>query len=150
MQAMVQSLLADRFKLKLHRETKMMSVYALVVGKSGAKLETARTTCAQEGCNHRAPGIFNARYATIASTASILSNLVDRPVLDQTGLVGRYDFRVTFDQRSANPNGMTTPSAATDGPSIFAAIQDLGLRLEPQRAAVKVVVIDRAEKPDAN
>ena len=127
-----------------------MSIYALIVGKSGPKLDSATTACGQDGCIDVAPGVFIAKDATMASTAATLSNLVDRPVLDQTSLTGRYDFRMKFDNSSVKPNGMAPPSTVTEGPSIFVAIQDLGLKLEPQRAAVEVFVIDHAEKPDAN
>jgi len=89
MREMLQSLLADRFKLKLHRETRVMPIYALVVGKSGPKLESATTACGQDGCIDIAPGVFIARDATMASTAATLSNLVDRPVLDRTSQIGR-------------------------------------------------------------
>jgi uncharacterized protein (TIGR03435 family) len=86
---------------------------------------------------------------TIAAT---LSNLVDRPVVDQTGLSGRYDFRMKFDPSSTKlGNAQATGRPSSDAPSIFVAIQDdLGLKLEPRRAAVEILVIDSAEKPEAN
>ena len=87
----------------------------------------------------------------MASMAATLSNMVDRPVLDRTGLAGRYDVRLKFDPSSQKRfDGQETPNTATDDPSIFATIQDLGLKLEPQRASVEILVIDYAEKPDSN
>ena len=79
-----------------------------------------------------------------------LGNMLDRPVLDKTGLAGRYDFHIKFDPASQKPfDGVPSPKTSTD-PSIFVAIQDLGLRLEARRDAVEVFVIDDAEKPEAN
>jgi uncharacterized protein (TIGR03435 family) len=151
MRALLQTLLADRFKLKMHRSTREMSVYALVIGNSGPKLQSSMETCGEDGCINVAPGEFIARYATMDQIASTLSNMVDRPVLDQTGLAGRYDVRLKFDPSSMKRyDGQTIPNTPTDDPSIFVAFQDLGLKLEPRRAVVEVLVIDDAEKPEAN
>jgi uncharacterized protein (TIGR03435 family) len=151
MRAMLQNLLADRFKLKLHREAREMPIYALLVGKSGRRLPVAKTRCGEDGCIDVAPGAFIARYATISSTAATLSNMVDRPVLDETGLDGRYDFRLKFDPGfQKRYDGQVTGNTPTDDPDIFAAIQDLGLKLEPRRAAVEIFVIDEAARAGAN
>ncbi len=134
MQSMVQSLLADRFKLKTHRETKQMPVYALVVGRSGSKLKVSTESCAEDGCIGVAPTEFFARGAKMDAIAATLSNMLGRPVLDQTGLDKRYEFRMKF----------------TDTANIFAAIQDLGLTLETRRAPVEVIVVDSASEPALN
>jgi uncharacterized protein (TIGR03435 family) len=148
---MLQTLLGDRFKLKAHRETRALPVFVLIVGTSGSKLQIPNATCGDDGCIDVAPGMLIARDATMASMAATLSNMVDRPVLDRTGLAGRYDVRLKFDPSSQKRfDGQETPNTATDDPSIFAAIQDLGLKLEPQRASVEILVIDYAEKPDSN
>jgi uncharacterized protein (TIGR03435 family) len=87
----------------------------------------------------------------MTSIAETLSNMVDRPVINQTGLDGRYDFRLKFDPTFQKRfDGQTTGNNATDDPSIFAAVQNLGLKLEPRRTAVEIVVIDQAEKAQAN
>jgi uncharacterized protein (TIGR03435 family) len=151
MRAALQSVLANRFKLKVHREAKEMSIYALIIGNPNRKPPISREPCAEDGCINVAPGVFMARNATMLSTADTLSNMVDRPVLDQTGLNGRYDFSLKFDPSSQKRfDGQVTSNTATDDPSIFAAIQDLGLKLEPRRAPIEILVIDGAEKPEAN
>ena len=87
----------------------------------------------------------------MSSIAETLSNMVDRPVIDQTGLDGRYDFRLKFDPTFQKRfDGQTTANNATDDPSIFAAFLDLGLKLEPRRAAVEIVVVDEAERAKPN
>ena len=151
MRTMLQMLLADRFKLKVHRESKDMPVYALITGNSGSRLQSAKDACGLNGCIDVGPGEFRARAATMASTAATLSDLVDRPVLDMTGLNGRYDFRMKFDPTLIRPyDGQPAPRPGADDPSIFVAVQDLGLRLESRRAAVEILVIDSASEPAVN
>jgi len=136
MRLMLQTLLADRFKLKVHREAREMPIYALTIGQSGPRLQSTNGTCGANGCIDVGPGELIAKYATMFSTAATLSNLVDRPVLDQTGLEGRYDFQVKFDPTLIKPyDGQPAPSPGIDSPSIFSALQQLGLKLEPRRAA---------------
>jgi uncharacterized protein (TIGR03435 family) len=151
MRESLQTVLAERFKLELHREPREMSVYALTIGTSVAKLPTSKGSCGEDGCIDVAPGVLMARNANMTSIAATLSNMVDRPVIDQTGLDGRYEFRVKFDPTFQKRfDGQTTSNTATDDPSIFAALEDLGLKLEPRRTAVEIVVVDEAERPKAN
>jgi len=151
MQTMLQTLLADRFKLKLHREAKEMPVYALLIGKSGPKLNLAIEPCGEDGCIGVAPGEFFAQSARMETIAATLSNMVDRPVLDETGLADRYAFRMRFDPSSVKfYDGQPAGRSGIDAPSIFLAIQDLGLRLEPRRATVEVLVVDSASEPLPN
>jgi len=151
MRVMLQRLLADRFKLKLHPQAKEISIFALMVGNSGPKLQSSKDTCGENGCINVGPGEFIAISATMDPIAATLSDMVDRPVLDKTGLSGRYDFRIKFDPASVKRyDGQLTPGTATDDPSIFAAFQDLGLKLEPRRSTVETLVIDSAAKPSAN
>jgi bla regulator protein BlaR1 len=149
MRTMLQTLLADRFKLRMHRENKEMPVYALVIGNSGAKLQSAIDICGEDGCIGVGPwGEFFVKYARMETIAATLSNLVDRPVVDKTGLTGRYDFRMKFDPSSTKLNDGQPGRPSTDAPSIFVAIQDdLGLKLEPRRAAVEILVVDSADEP---
>jgi bla regulator protein blaR1 len=151
MRVMLQSLLADRFKLKLHPVAKEMSVFGMVVGKSGLKLQDSKNSCGEDGCINVAPGAFIASSVTLDNVAATLSNMVDRPVLNQTGRTGRYDFRLKFDPSSMKRfDGQTVPNTSTDDPSIFVAFEDVGLKLEPRRAVVQTLVVDNAEKPAPN
>ena len=149
MRTMLQTLLADRFKLKLHRESKEMSVYALIAGTSGLKLQISEDRCGNSICGMSVgPGELIARYATMADIAATLGNMVDRPVSDETGLDAHYDVHLKFDPTLIKSyEGQPIVSPNPDAPSIFVAIQDLGLRLEPRRAAVEVLVIDSADEP---
>jgi len=152
MKLMVQSLLADRFQLKLHRETREIPVYALIVGKNGPKLQAATdaTQCNGNGCFQVGNGSLTASGGTMAFTAEVLSRLLDRPALDKTGLAGHYDFKLTYDQSSVKPPIVGMPIAPTEGPSIFAAVEDLGLKLTPERDPIEILVIDSVERPSAN
>jgi uncharacterized protein (TIGR03435 family) len=136
---MVQSLLADRFKLALHRETRQLPVYALVVAKNGPKIR--ESTAARPGMAG-GPGQLDAQKISLQVFTQTLGRQLDHPVLDQTGLTGRYDFKL---------NWSPDESDATGGPSIFTAVQEqLGLKLETQTGPVEVLVIDHAEKPSDN
>jgi uncharacterized protein (TIGR03435 family) len=151
MRTMLQGLLAARFKLKVHRESKEMPIYALITQGTRSKLQTPNGACSVNGCIDVGPGELVARWATMESTAAALSGMVDRPVVDMTGLNGRYDFRVKFDPTLIKPyDGEPPPRPGADDPSIFVAIQDLGLKLEPRRAAVEIIVIDSATQPSVN
>ena len=151
MRRMLQSLLAERFKLAVHRESKDMAVYALVPGKGGLKLTRSSGACGSDGCINVGPGVLIARYATMKDTASTLSNLVDRPVMDRTGMEGHYDFRVSFDLSLIKPYA-DQPAARPDAnrPSIFTAMEELGLKLDSARAPVELLLVDHADRPSAN
>jgi len=147
--AMLQTLLAERFRLRFHREMRDMPVYALVVAKGGPKLKEAPPD--GQGA-FRVGGGFTAAEmeatgATMAQLANQFSNIngVDRPVLDKTGLTGKYEFKLTWSA------GLNAPRNDSEAPSAYTALQDqLGLRLEPQRAPIEVLVVDNAEKPSEN
>lgn len=158
------SLLADRFQLKVHQDTKELPVFALVIAKGGAKLRlTPGGGDASEGMN----GLTMKRneagqweltgHGVPASLVKILSRQVGRTVVDRTGLTGDYDFKITFSpdigQRPPDPGGEGGSRQLADAevPSIFTALQQqLGLRLDAQKAPVEVVVIDSVQKPSAN
>jgi len=157
---MLQKLLADRFQLKFHRDKKELSVYAITVGKTGSKL-----TKSQADPNSlpglffgRAPAgmSFNVRNATLAEVGSVLQgNVLDKPVVDQTGLSEKYDFTLKFtpDQGMAGFGPAPPPPAdnADAPPDLFLAFeQQLGLRLVSTKAPADVLVIDKVEKPSAN
>jgi uncharacterized protein (TIGR03435 family) len=155
---MVQKLLADRFKLTFHRDKKELSAYVLVVGKNGPKLTKSQgEPNGLPGLMFRGPGIFNASNATMMNFAGILQAAVlDRPVVDQTGLQGKYDFPVkwTPDESQFASFGQKIPPPSDNAdapPGLFTAIQEqLGLKLESTKAPVEVLVIDHVEKPSEN
>jgi uncharacterized protein (TIGR03435 family) len=140
---LIQSLLSDRFQLKVHRETKEIPVYALMVAKSGQKLKEPDMN-SREGYTTVGPaGVHIVQsHATMQRLAEQLSNTAGRPVLDKTDLAGMFAYKLDF-----NPN--STPDS--DIPSMPTALQDqLGLRLEPQKAPIEILIIDSAEKPSEN
>jgi uncharacterized protein (TIGR03435 family) len=144
---LLQTLLADRFQLRLHRESREMPVYALVVGKAGPKFKDS----AQDATTGMRAKVT---LATVASTFTksdmnslvrVLSSAADRPVLDQTGLTGFYDYKIEF---ARDPAAAAAESSAV---SIFTAVQEqLGLKLESRKAPIEVLVIDHAERPSEN
>lgn len=156
---MLQRLLADRFQLKVHRETREMRVYALVVGKNGPKIKQSAPD-ARGGVSFRMGGMqgyMKTTKQTMAQLAVSLSVDLERPVLDKTGLSGSYEFTLewTRDEPQVLP-GMSATEARSigpeaRGPSIFTAIEEqLGLKLESEKAPVDMVVVDHAERPSEN
>ena len=144
---MMQNLLAERFQLKVHRETKEVPIYALVVGKNGPKLkESAQGAAAGGFVQATDKGLhMEAKKGTMEKLASQLSVTAGRPVMDKTGLTGTYEY--TLDWSPAN----RIPSADSDDPSMFTALQEqLGLRLESTKGPQETLVIDRAERPSEN
>jgi len=156
---MIQKLLADRFQLQFHRDKKELSVYAITVGKTGSKI-----TKSQADPNSlpglffgRAPAgmSFNVRNATLAEVSSVLQGVLDKPVVDQTGLSEKYDFTVKFTpDQSMSGFGPAPPPPADNAdapPDLFLAFeQQLGLRLVSTKAPADALVIDKVEKPSAN
>jgi uncharacterized protein (TIGR03435 family) len=145
---MMRALLADRFKLKVHTESKEMPVYALVVVKGGPKFKeslpgTQRLLNLQSRGKTAMMTVTSGDMAQLAGQFS-KRNKVDRPVIDNTGLTGTYDYQLEW--------GDDTAADADKGVvSIYTALQEqLGLKLEPTRAAVRVLIVDHAEKPSEN
>ena len=147
--AMLQPLLAERFKLQVHFETRTFPVFALVVAKSGPKLsnatdEESRDRGGGTHCLHSREGRMEG--CSMADLAGDLRYSAGRPVIDRTGLPGRYTFQLHWD-RDAN----STAEQRADSPTLFTALQEqLGLKLEPTTASMQVLVIDSAEKPSEN
>lgn len=144
---MLQALLAERFRLKVHRETREVPIYALVVGKSGSKMK--ESTADAPGNNFtRTSGVglhMEMTHGTMEALARQLSASAGRPVHDRTGLTGYYAYQLDWlpPGRSAEPD--------SDTPSIFTAIQEqLGLKLEPAKGSVEMLIIDSAERPSEN
>lgn len=155
---MLRSLLADRFQLTFHREPKEFSIYELQVAKSGSKLKASTANSAEPpsvgpGVVYPQRIVLPARNATMGDLASLLQRaILDRPVVDKTGLAGRYDFDLEWAPDETQFNG-DVPAAASEAPSapLFSAIQQqLGLRLVATRGPVDALVIDKAERPSAN
>ncbi len=146
--AKVRLLLADRFQLKIHKETKELPVYGLVIAKSGSKLTTAVEDGKPGGSMSMSRGdtgksVMTARKMEVESLARQLSNQVGRTVLDQTGLTGKYDFKMTWAPDLAE--------TSSEGPSLFTALQDqLGLKLDAQKGPVEIIVIDSVQKASEN
>ena len=153
MRLRLQNLLADRFQLQVHRETREMPEYTLVVAKNGSKLKEPDAATVGDGISTNC-GVMKGTRTTLSNLVVTLSRQLGRPVLDHTGLSARYDFEMTFAPESGCGSRQadgTNPDATLDRPSIFTAVQEqLGLKLEPIKGPVEVIVIDRVEKPDAN
>ena len=150
---MLQSMLEERFALRVHRETQPRPVYVLTVAKGGPKLNARE----QGGStNVRVTGnSISVERGELARMTQLLSTALGRPVIDRTSLSGLYDFSLQWDDaplRQGGVPGLDAPGApGTDHGSIFTAIQDqLGLRLEPQRVSIEVIVVDGIERPSQN
>jgi len=179
---MIQSLLAERFHLRVHYETRDMPIYALMLarsdGKLGPRITPSATDCAARMAEMRArggpppppapgerppcgarmfPGNVSAGAMTMTQIVNGLARTpgLNRTVVDRTGLTGSYDFDLTYtpDQMPQGrgdppPGAPPFPAVDPNGPSLFTALQEqLGLKLEPTRAPVNVLVIDNVEPP---
>jgi len=160
MKMMIQKLLADRFQLKFHFEKRELPVYAVRLANSGAKLTKSQDDPKGiPGWNfgRNASGMIMAfRNSPMSQFTAVLQNSMDRPVVDQTGLSERYDFTLNFTPDPAQAALLGGPPATAGdnpdaAPGLFAAFQQqLGLKLEPTRAPVDVLVIDKVERPSEN
>ena len=149
LEAMIARLLADRFKLVVHKETKQAPVYNLVVANGGPKLNRPSAVGPERFGTGRGRGdspgtrVMRAR-TTMTYLALMLVIEARRPVIDRTGLTGDFEFELEFAPFNA-------PVADSTAPDLFTAVQEqLGLKLESARAPVDVLVIDRAERPSEN
>lgn len=171
MQQMLRSLLSDRFRLVVHTETREVPVYALTIARKdralGPKLRASDARCAQEARNFvpGAPGFppacgdfrmgaraLTARGMTMRRLAQVMSGSLGRPVLDRTGLDSAYDLELEWSSglglQQPPPGSAGAAELTPDGLSLFTAMQEqLGLRLQPTRGPVDVIVVDRAEPP---
>jgi uncharacterized protein (TIGR03435 family) len=159
--SMLRKLLADRFQMAFHREPKELPVYALTLASGGPKLRrSAGTTGAlPELVNTIFPdengGVhvqLPARNTTMAQFGAMMQRAVlDRPVVDQTGLAGTYDFDLEWTPDENQFNGTLPRSVESTKPGLFVAMQEqLGLRLQATKGAVAALVIDRVERPSEN
>ena len=150
-QQMIQRLLAERFHLRYHLETKEVPVYSLIVARSGTKLVAAKDDDPEVSMRNGRGEMTGVR-ATMSMFATALSRPLERKVVDETGLTGAYTFKLQFvpDDNSVR-TGEDVTAHFSEGPSLVNALQQqLGLNLNPGRAPVEVLVIDHADKPSAN
>lgn len=141
---MMQALLKERFQLAAHRESKVLSAYALAVAKGGPKVkavEGGKGSSMNTNNSH-----LTAKNVTMERLADYLARRTDRPVVDQTELKGAFDFTLQW-----TPDESKSTSADS-GPSLFTALQEqLGLRLQPHKLPVDILVVDHVERvPTAN
>jgi uncharacterized protein (TIGR03435 family) len=151
---MLRSLLADRFHLSLHRETKQLPVYALVAGKGGPRLQPPEHPEGPHGVDYRNGGtVLIGRNATMDEFADALSFRTERSVTNRTGLTERYDFRLEFtpDEFVRRFGEETATPIDASGTNLFTSIQEqLGLKLESGKGPVEMLVIDRVDRPTEN
>jgi uncharacterized protein (TIGR03435 family) len=153
--SMLQKLLTERFELAFHRDKKELSAYTITLAKTGPKLTKSETGGNLPGFGGRGPGSIGVQNSTMAEFASFLqARILDRPVVDQTGLPGKFTFTLVWrpDQLATpGPNAPPLPADLESRSDIFTAFQEqLGLKLEATKAPVEVFVIERVEKPSAN
>jgi uncharacterized protein (TIGR03435 family) len=174
---MLQALLEDRFRLKVHRETRQVPVYALTVAKGGSKLQRVpEGSCTppdystfpmpplppgKKYCNNTGVGgrkgpntTLNVDEETVDFFSKLLGLVLDRPIINKTELPGKYNFHLEFAVDQSTPGalqGFGPPSDAAPAPSIFTVVQqELGLRLEPTKGPREFLVIDSVERPSEN
>ena len=147
---MMQALLADRFQLKFARETKEMPVYHLTVGKGGVKLKESDIPGDGSGraqTMRMGRGQMSLQGAPMTALATQLAGQLGRTVIDQTGLGGSYDITLKF---SPDSTQQSTQGSDSDSPTIFTALQDVGLKLESAKGPVEVLTVERVERPSEN
>jgi uncharacterized protein (TIGR03435 family) len=169
-QHMLQAILMDRFKLRFHRETKELPIYALVVGKNGPRLHEATPGdpypngikgpdgVARAGYMSMGNGVLISQGLTMESVARLLTSQLGRTVVDNSGLRGKYDFSLKWNpddngvsEAVGKPGVGGTFSGDSSRVSIFTAIQEqLGLKLESKKAPVEIFVVDHVERPSEN
>lgn len=167
-QQMLQAVLADRLKLTIHRETRDLPVYFLIIAKSGSKLQPAKPgdtyangVKGRGGLMGQGMTTSSGRFASnvtaqgvpLSTLAASLARPLGRPVFDKTGLTGNFDFTLKFAMERPGPDDTLNGRAITDfdAPFLFEAIQEqLGLKLDSGKGPVEVIVIDHIERPSGN
>ena len=154
----MRKLLADRFALKFHEETKDMPAYVLTVAKTGSKLIKSGADPKSPPGLGGPPGRYMMRNGSMEEFAQLMQGTLDRPVIDQTGLKDRYDLKLNWTPDETQYGGRVPPPGDADNgasgdplPPLFTAIQEqLGLKLDATKAPVKMMVIEHIDKPSAN
>jgi uncharacterized protein (TIGR03435 family) len=156
---MMQKLLTDRFQLKFHKDTKELPAYVLTAAKTGQKMTKSEVPDQLPGLffTNISPATLTVRNATMDDVCHLFQSAVlDRPVVDQTGITGKWNFLLKWTADESQFSGMGVkvppPSDAADAPPpLFTAIQEqIGLKLDAGKAQIPVLVIDKVEKPSAN
>jgi uncharacterized protein (TIGR03435 family) len=153
--SMLGPFLQDRFNLKFHYESKVLPIYALVLAKGGSKMKKFEPPGdpATNGLRYTGRGHLEAHGTLMEFAVSVLSQQVGRTIVDKTGLTGKYDFTLEWEPDDAVPMAANDNSPPGDSgkASIYTALQEqLGLKLEPQRDPISVLVIDHIEAPSEN
>jgi uncharacterized protein (TIGR03435 family) len=139
---MLQSLLAERFKLVVHRETKEMPIYALVAGKNGPRFRAVQDDGSVAEIGSGGGHQVKAHHISMKLLATTLQGFIGDTVVDETGLAGLFDLNLDFN---------VDESVSSEGPTVFEAVQrQLGLKLDARKGPVEVIVIDHIEKPSVN
>ena len=156
---MLQKLLVERFGLKFHREPREIAAYVLTAPKGAEKLEKSESKSDLPGMGF---GISNGVTVNLMNctlndfTDLVQSNIVDRPVVDRTGITGRFNFKLSFQPDDSMMNGLglkipPTPEGKEAPPALFTAVQEqLGLKLSAEKTQVSALVIDHVNKPSDN
>ncbi len=165
---MLQSLLEDRFKLSVRRDTKQLSVYELKLAKGSGVLgpnlkPSLETTCPTQAAARGAVpcggfgmwlGHLSGRNVPLSALCSPLSQIVDRPVVDKTGVSTAFDLTLEWTPDAVGQSSVRAdplPGARTDAPSLFTALEEqLGLKLEGAKESTEVLVVEHAETPSEN
>jgi uncharacterized protein (TIGR03435 family) len=147
----LQALLAERFQLAIHHETKELPIYALVVGKNGVKMKPTDPSVNMSNSS-MGPGMFRAQMSTVDALAQGLASLLGRPVKNETALDGFYDFNMAWTPDApAAAGGPDAKPVEAVGPTLLTAVQEqLGLKLETRKGPVDVIILDRAQRPSEN
>ena len=149
MREMLQKLLAERFGLKFHRAKRDLSIFAITVAKGGPKLAVSKSdpnsVRDQTGNNNGVEQMWRFTNNSIADFADGMQEFLDRPVVDETGLKGKFDFGLAWTVDGATNNDPKAP------PGLFTAVQEqLGLKIDGTKGPAEVLVIDHVERPSAN
>lgn len=146
---MTATLLAARFKLALHRETRQLPIYVLVVAKNGPKIHAAGDG---QSRTSGGPGRIEATRITTQKLADLLAGITGQQVVDETGIEGGFDFTLEWSPDETQKNGppLDGDAVGASGPSIYSALQEqLGLKLEGRKGPVEILVVDHIEKAPA-
>lgn len=150
---MLQGLLAERFGVRLHHETRPLAVYELVLGKSGSRLKPAMDGGSTGFDANPYGGYLTGTSLRISALVAVLQRWLDRPLVDKTGIDGSFDVKLSWAPGPENTRnaGPAPPSATDSRPDIFAAVQEqLGLRLRAAHDPLDILVIDNVQQPSPN
>ena len=146
---MLQTLLAERFQLKIHLDSKLVSGYDLAVAKKGLKIHPVEANGPQR--MNWGKGQVLAERVSMARFADALARMLGSPVQDKTGLSGEFSFKFDWSPESQHSHADGGPAELPSGRSLFTAVQEeLGLALNPTKAPIEIIVVDKAEKPSEN